>query len=332
MSVTNRTNRRRSARSNSRADSVRRRRSRQTGGVDRRRTRRRKTLRAPTVPPMVARRGKIGAVNGKDRSKSGRARKRFDVALGIPGAELRLPAVPGVRFGWRFLSGFLVVLSLGLLYTLWNSPIYLVNSAEVFGIQRLTPQEVNTVLNVAGTTVFAVESRRLAQELQEAFPELYAISIAVRFPAEVVVSVEERQPVLAWQQNGLTLWVDENGVAFPPRGEAEIQVTVEGLDAPEVPVAIDDTVEIFMNPAFIPAILSVSEKAPAGTTLLYDRRHGLGWNDPKGWQVFMGRDVTDMDEKLRVYAVLVEKLNADGVVPALINMEQVDAPYFRMAR
>lgn len=279
---------------------------------------------------MVARSGKLGGAAVRRRRT--KTRRRFDIALSVPGAELRLPAIPAVRLGWRVLSGFLVVLLLGLLYTLWNLPAYQVEAARVRGLQRLTAQEVNAVLKVAGKPIFTVEPRRLERDLQEAFPELYDIAVRASFPAEVMVSVQERQPVLAWNQGSLTLWVDEQGVAFPPRGEADIQVLVEGLAAPPSLPASEEQKARFLDPAWIPAIITVAEYAPEGTRLLYDSRHGLGWQDPQGWQVFLGKDNRDIGENMQVYTALKKQLVRDGISPALISVEYVDAPYYRMER
>ena len=316
-------------RSDSRADDIRKRRMKPAKAGSSRR-RQRKVARTPSLPPMMVRAGKIGFV--RPTGKRSKNRRRFDIALGIPGAELHLPAIPTIRIGWRFLSGFLVVVLLGVLYTLWNSFTYRVPFASVTGIQRLTTQEVNTVLNVAGISIFAVEPNRLEAELQEAFPELYNIAIHVHFPSNVVVTVEERQPVLAWQQDGLTLWVDESGVAFPPRGAAAVPVIVEALDSPETVPGEGEGPRIFLSPDLIPAILKVGEGAPPNTSLLYDAKHGLGWQDPQGWQVYLGLDGQDMETKLHVYRALETTLQQSGITPALVNVEQVDAPYYRLDR
>ncbi len=318
-----------SSRGGKRADEVRKRRGKAGIGAGSRR-RQRKVARNPSLPPMMVRAGKIGYV--RPTGKKSKNRRRFDIALGVPGAELHLPAIPTIRIGWRFLSGFLVVGILGLLYTLWNSSTYQVPFASVTGIQRLTTQEVNTVLNVAGKSIFSVEPVRLIEGLQEAFPELYNITIHVQFPSNVVVTVEERQPVLAWQQDGLTLWVDENGVAFPPRGEAAVPVIVDALDSPETVPPEEEGTRIFLSPDLIPAILEVGESAPPETHLLYDARHGLGWMDPQGWQVFLGLDSQDMETKLQVYRVLEARLQEGGITPALVSVEHVDAPYYRLDR
>jgi hypothetical protein len=284
---------------------------------------------------MVARTDRSGGTLGRSDRRRTKTRRRFAIALDIPGAELHLPALPVVRFGWRFLSGILVVLLVGLLYTLWNSPTYRVESASISGIQRLTTQEVNTVLNVAGSSIFAVEPERLKRELKEAFPELHDITIQASFPAKVVVEVVERQPVLAWKQGSLTFWIDEDGVAFPPRGEAELTVTVEALDAPRLESEADGQVsesQVFLDPGLIPSILSVGEFAPAQAILLYDREHGLGWRDPQGWQVFLGLEAGGMETRLQVYEELVDHLTEQDIVPAMISVEYLDAPFYRMDR
>lgn len=185
---------------------------------------------------------------------------------------------------------------------------------------------------MAGKSIFEIEPKRLSEDLQEAFPELYNIAIQVKFPADVVVTVDERQPALAWSQEGLTLWVDETGVAFPPRGEAAFSVTVEAMNSPETVSANLDEPQAFLDPGLIPAILTVGEKAPSDNPVIYDGKHGLGWRSPEGWQVFLGMEAENIDIKLEIYESLVETLNEGGITPALISVEQVDAPYYRLDR
>ena len=73
-------------------------------------------------------------------------------------------------------------------------------------------------------------------------------------------------------------------------------------------------------------------KMPADTVLVYDSEHGLGWNDPNGWEVFFGDEDQEMDMKLLVYQALVEHLQSEGIQPAMISVEYVHAPYYRMER
>ena len=66
--------------------------------------------------------------------------------------------------------------------------------------------------------------------------------------------------------------------------------------------------------------------------LVYDSVHGLGWNDPKGWEVYFGSEDQDMEMKLTVYQALVDRLENEGIQPAMISVEYVHAPYYRMER
>ncbi len=279
---------------------------------------------------MVARTGRRGSASRV--SKRSKTRRRFDVALGTPGAEIRLPAIPHIRLGWRLLSGFLVVLLLSLLYTLWNSPIYKVKSAHVVGINRLNRQEINTVLKIEGLSIFAIEPRSLKQALEEAFPELYNISLQVQFPAKVVVSVTERQPIIAWHQDGVTFWVDQEGVAFPPHGEADLQVTVEAFTAPESRSDTAVGAGVFLSPELLSAILAVGTIAPPDSPVLFDQEHGLGWQDPRGWHVYFGASGQHMEPRLQVYQTIVENLVAEDIAPTMISVEHLHAPYFRLDR
>jgi hypothetical protein len=64
--------------------------------------------------------------------------------------------------------------------------------------------------------------------------------------------------------------------------------------------------------------------------ILYDQEHGLGWNDPEGWQVYFGQDNGDIEMKLVVYKSLVEKLTQEGIFPTMISVDYVHAPYYRV--
>jgi len=87
-----------------------------------------------------------------------------------------------------------------------------------------------------------------------------------------------------------------------------------------------------LSPELVSSILALGSKMPVDTLLVYDSEHGLGWNDPLGWEVFFGPEDNDMDMKLVVYQALVERLQSEGIQPALISVEFVHAPYYRMER
>lgn len=279
------------------------------------------------------------------------AKRRFDVALPIVGAEMRLPSLPRLRVGWRLLSLALTIFFGVLLYQFWNSPGYKVQAAEVDGLQRLNSTEVNAVLGVDGAPIFAVNVAAAQARLEDAFPEFSDIHIAVALPNKVSVSLSERQPVLVWQQNGRTLLVDLSGVAFPLRGESapadlpmvEAQDTVQAalpmvlspeaytsLEAAQAAQEAQQAVaSSLLSDKMVAAVLALSKDAPANTPLVYDNQRGLGWQDERGWKVYFG-DAQDIEMKLNVYNAMVAQLSAEDIQPSLISVEFVHAPYFRV--
>ena len=81
---------------------------------------------------------------------------------------------------------------------------------------------------------------------------------------------------------------------------------------------------------FVEAIISLTTTVPEGSQLQYHPQFGLGWHDPQGWMVYFGQDTTNIDSKLTEYQNILSELNQLGVTPALISLEFVHAPFYRM--
>ena len=295
-----------------------------------------KSRRTTKSSPVLMRSGK--ATMPVRRRKPARARRRYDVALGNTGAELRLPALPQVGLGWRAVSGLMAALLVALLFYFWNTPTYRVQAVEVRGVQRLNAKHVNAALNLSGVPIFALDPAQLETILVQAFPEFSSVDVSLGLPNAVRVTVTERQPVVAWRQENSTTWVDAEGIAFPPRGEVGALPVVASevslaFSASEEALADDPAAKFrLLSPDLVAAIQSLSRHVPDGTLILYDPEFGLGWEDPQGWVVYFGMSPTEMETRLRIYEALSQKLVAEGVRPALISMEHMHAPYYKMER
>lgn len=304
------------------------------------------------MPPVMVR-GSVQGLPAPARRPSQKTRRRFDVALSVPGAEMRLPALPQVHLGWRLVSALIVAVLAALLYQLWNSPGYRVQTAQVDGLQRLASADVNAVLDIAGESIFTLNEVELQEKIQAAFPEFARVKVEIALRNKVRVQVDERLPILTWRQEGRTLLVDANGYAFPQREAAPAgpELTVEAASAPpggpaELLAETGPATGLgvlagaqlsaaapapFITVEMVSAILSMRGQAPAGVAVVYDAQHGLGWKDAQGWDVYFG-DVRDMGMKLNVYKALIARLAADGVQPVFVSVEHVHAPYYRLER
>jgi hypothetical protein len=288
------------------------------------------------IPPVMARVTKNPSAGSRSR-QSRTLKRRFDLSLGVTGAEARLPSFPVVKFGWRFVSGIMFLLMAVCLFNVWNSPAFKIDSIQVEGVKRLTQGDINTVLGIIGESIFLVSPSEMEENLIRAFPELVSAEFQVSLPADIIIRIDEREPILSLIYDGTEYWVDPEGVAFNPRGNPGdlIRVEVQG-DLPVLQQTVEMETELPLAPRFsidpelVTSVQSIGETLPESSLILYDEEHGLGWYDPKGWQVYFGLGNSDIDMKLKVYNSLVEKLVQEGVYPSLVSVEHVHAPYFWM--
>lgn len=276
------------------------------------------------MPPVLSR-NNIG-VNTVAVEEGHSPRRRYDVPLSSPGAEIRLPAVPAVQNYWRVVSGVLSVALLTALILMWSASYFEVQSVGVEGVQRFSTAEISRAINAVGNPVYTIHPNQLERDLEMTYSGFQAIDVQVTWPNRVKVLVEERDPVIAWDWEGHVRWIDEQGIGFDPHGDSGDLITVKS------PILPSTSGRQFLNSALAKAIVDLAAYAPEGVPMVYDPDRGLGWRDNRGWQVYFGSDPQDMDQKMVVYRSIVEHLEGKGIQPSLISVEHLRAPYFRMGQ
>jgi len=265
-------------------------------------------------------------------------RRKFDIALGLPNIQLRRPQIklswPRFHFrtNWRIASFILTTLFGTALYLALTHPYFYVPTATVLGNNRLSREEINAVLGVTNNSIFTVQPEEVTTRLLMNYPELAAADVKVYLPNHVYVTVTERQPVILWKQDDAYTWIDDKGVAFRPRGTADGLIVVNALDLPPTgPQSETLTPTPFMKTELVDSIVALSPSVPAGSTLTYATGNGLGWVDPRGWEVAFGTGAVNMPLKLSVYNSLVDLLTSRNLKPEFISIVYPDAPFYRMA-
>ncbi len=258
--------------------------------------------------------------------------RRFNIALGMPDIHLHKPSASRFFTGWRLGSVFIIILTGAALYLLLSLPYFSVPSATVLGNNRLTREEIESVMGVLGQSIFTVQPDEVETRLRMNYPELLSAQVDVYLPNHVYVTLTEREPVILWQQGEGYTWIDATGVAFRPRGIIAGLVPVKGLVTPPPDQApLDDpfSPQPYMQKELVDAILLLAPHVPADTTMVFDRSFGLGWTDSRGWKAFFGASAEDMPLKVRVYQSLADSLVNRGVTPIFINVMYPDAPFYR---
>ena len=264
------------------------------------------------------------------------APRRFNIALGLPEIHLHKPNIGNQRLfaSWRLVS-ISVALLLGIvIYLALYLPFFRVPNATVLGNNRLTREEIEAVTGVIGQSIFTVQPDEVATRLRMNYPELLSAQVKVYLPNHVYITVNERQPVILWQQDGGYTWIDATGVAFRPRGSVTGLVPVQGLATPPIGTpALDDPLAPlpYIQKELVDAILALAPTVPADSTMVFDRSYGLGWTDSRGWKSYFGTTAQDMPLKVRVYQSLVDSLVSRGMTPSFISVVYPDAPFYRAA-
>ena len=258
--------------------------------------------------------------------------------------------------GWRLLSLALVGLFSYLLFTAWRSPDYRVSSIQVEGLQRLTQEEVLAKVTALGQHIFAVQPQEIQSAIAAAFPELRDIKVRVSLPAGITISVVERQPMFIWQMKNSVMWIDTEGYLIPARGASPDLLTISADSLPVYQLERDlsgeeSTLKIiqdksinkpglsdlafFAQPKHIDSslllgVLQLNAWMPAEKTLLYQKQRGLGWADARGWDVFVGRKLENINDKMVMYETIVRNLESQGINPSMVSVEFLNAPYYRV--
>lgn len=307
--------------------------------------------RVKTAPPVTVRGSSTGTpLHQKTR---GKVRRQFYYSLGTTGAEVRLPSVPMIRPGWRLLSGFLVLLLGAALYFAYNLPLLQISDIQYEGFKRIKPADVEEIINLQNLPIFMVDTSQVTADLNKFFPDLKSVQVQVSLPAAVKLTAVERKPVLGWKTEEQTVWVDAEGYIFPPRGKVKNLLVIQADSQPplvksaeellaateepgslknakEVTPAQEDLAAQIMDPAMIAAAQGLKKHVPDGTIIIHAAKDGLGWSDPAGWTVYIGQNLDNIETKMIVYEAIVAKLNEEGITPAVISVENVHAPYYRL--
>ncbi len=311
------------------------------------------------MPPVMSRQSMAGAPGSRRKSAQTNMRRKVYYSVGNSGTEVRLPAMPILRPSWRILSGLMVVGLMAAVWAMWSSAMFQIDKVSIQGAERIPHDEITTALNLVGESVLKANPADLEQTLYTSFPDMAKASISVGLPASVAVRVQERQPIIAWQGEKDTLWIDADGMAFTPRGNVDGLIIVQAKGNPPAPaaatpedaesassgkgtatptpvatpIALPDQPQparAFITADLIAAIQKLSSQAPANTPIMYDTHYGLGWKDPQGWVVYFGSNVTNMDLKLQQLKVITGELANEQIVPTMISVEFPQAPFYRL--
>ena len=256
-------------------------------------------------------------------------RRRRDLALstGI-GVEARLPALPAIRIGPRLITIMLLAATiLGLGYA-FASTTFHVERAAVLNNKLLSQAQVRSIAQVDGNLVFLINPIQVVERLMQ-FPEVLTATVRLGWPNRVEIQIEERHPVVEWNDAGRIWWLSSDGMAYIQHGSWPGLIRIM-TEEPVLHISKQATEPVISSDVLQMAML-LDAQLPEIEVLQYDGEHGLGFVDVNGWQVYFG-DEGDIIQKIRIYRALADQLSDRGVQVAMISLENESASYIRVER
>jgi len=218
------------------------------------------------------------------------------------------------------------ILLLGLvawvLYEFSSSYAFFVYEATIGGNHLLPAETIYAASGVHEQSIFWLSPKEIAARI-EAQPYVKRAVVHCQLPNRVIIEVTERSPKVVWRTGQGEFWVDEEGVALTP---------LEGQPPPLL--LIDDEgraaakgEEKRVKAGIVEGILLVSERMPEVKWFRYDRKWGVLFQSPHGWQVALGYGER-MRYKVNVLIALQERLLAEGKHPRVIDMRFPEAIHY----
>jgi cell division septal protein FtsQ len=227
------------------------------------------------------------------------------------------------KFSWRMVSGFMVLALSAILGLFFYADVFYVHTIAVGGVRYMTKEEVFAYADIANMHIFWIQPEAVRQRLLE-FQTVADAQVRISWPPNMVnIVIEEREPALVWEQNGVAIWVDIQGNLmrqYEDRpGLLKIVAEDPRTEGPLTGDALDEEV-VF-------GALQLQELHPEIGVWRYDAARGLGFRNANGWDIWLGVG-TAMREKMQIYETLTSDIIARGIQPGEVNIVDPDAPFY----
>ncbi len=242
------------------------------------------------------------------------------------------PVAPVLRIHWddaqpKLLALALAVALIAALVGFFNTDQFYLYDVQVTGSKYLAKTEIEKAAGVIGYNIFFVETPTIERSIGK-LPEVKSVRVTTSLPNHLGVQVVERKPELVWVRGNEPYWVDADGISFKARTNIADMTFVRDLDQTAV------TLGQPVRPGAVAAVLALRDAWSVGTTLStaprvleFSTAHGLGFNDERGWKVYLG-DASHMGGKLAEYRAVTAQLVSQNVKIRFIDLGKGD-PYYQ---
>ncbi len=218
------------------------------------------------------------------------------------------------------LAGVLLARGLACLVYVFTDLGFYVYGADVKTMRYASPVVVYQQAGVEGFSAFFVQPAAVSERVRQ-LPTIQSAVVRVRLPNRVTIEVIEREPVLLYQVQAETFWVDAQGFLMPAADAREdlVKLIDDSSSAQVDPQRVD--------PSLLHAIQQIRRDLPQIDTFRYQEPFGMYFFSPEGWRVLLGEAKT-MDSKLLSWAALRQDLLRKKATVQEVDL-RYQHPYWR---
>lgn len=241
-------------------------------------------------------------------------------------ARLPLQTIRSFVFSARWVSlGLFSLVVYALFLTGMNEQFYL-TTIPVDGTFSISANEIVQSSGLAGVHIFAADPNDAAEKLAQ-IPGVLGATVTLRWPNEVLVQIQEDEPIAVWVEGNTRYWITGNGHIIPARSQSLglLQIQSDLISSGE-----DESGQAaapFVSQELLQGALQLQTLLPQISTLSYRPSSGLSFEDSRGWTVYWGTG-TDMQQKLVIYETIVAQLEQQGLLPLYISVSNKEKPYY----
>jgi hypothetical protein len=224
--------------------------------------------------------------------------------------------------GIRWVELGLAGICMAMLIFIFASDYFYVQSINTIGVRYVDLDRVYAVSGLHGSHILWVNPAQATEKLLQAEPNIKHADIKIVWPAKILVTIEEYEPTILWQQGGAENWITSDGkVVAALTSRPDLLPII--ADAPAEPLTVGGSVP----PAAVEGAILLKALRTNIESLHYDPINGLSYQDGRGWRGYFGTGA-NMEHKLLVYETLVADLETRGIHPQYILVVDPESPVY----
>lgn len=264
--------------------------------------------------------------NIRRRSQS-RPVRRFTYERSVSHADMQVQSWGvGRHLQWSKAPDWLLLAALliALIYFFVDSRFY-VRGVSLSGNHIVSAAEIDEATGLRTWSIFYVNTDAVAAKIRQRFPCIRAVKVACRLPAQVLVTIQEREPIAVWEAENGRFLVDAEGVVLKETLRLDDFVLIRNRKSEQVKPG--DTVPT----APIQTAIELHALRPQIRLVDYTPESGISLEGPNGWRVLIGLH-GDLAAKIENLEALVQRLQQEGVTAVeYIDVRVEQGPLYRAA-